>query len=71
MRSESDDDSPVRNSAKDGATTQDHPLPLSVYELGDCTCSIVFGIDVEGAVMEMRHRIHLATRLTASAGSKQ
>lgn len=32
------------------------------------SCSMVFKTDIEDAVAEMRHRIHLRTRLTASAG---
>lgn len=29
---------------------------------------VTFGLDIEEAVREMRHRIHLRTKLTASAG---
>ena len=29
---------------------------------------ITFGLEIEDAVNEMRHRIHLQTKLTASAG---
>ena len=52
------------------AKTFDHPLPVSLEQLSGCTCTRLFGVEVEDAVAEMRHRIHLATRLTASAGYK-
>lgn len=51
-----------------GLSDQERTFPKSFGE-NDPNDVITFGTDVEGCVQEIRHRIYLATELTASAGT--